>query len=216
MIDNNLINFEKSKPESEVESFVFNKLRKYVITDSIKELLKNVDVFLKRKQSFNVHFKFESNSKHSFSDNQSNINFKMNDESDDETIQTNDEYLEILKLRHLNFSVNSMVGESYSNQKTLSKNIFLITGSRGMGKSSVIAFIYKQLCLVKSLNLGDTSLQFESTFTLSTSQTLKLNSNRVHEEPLYLFYFLKPKDHLKSILIDIIIKMRLKYLNKSK
>ena len=64
--------------------------------------------------------------------------------SDDELMQNNDEYLEILKLRHINLSksINSIMGRANNNmkdaQKSLPKSIFLITGSRGKGKSSFI------------------------------------------------------------------------------
>lgn len=212
---------DKTKFELRMENSVLNKLNTYVITDSIKELYKNLDTFLKRKSSHNVHFKLEStSSNYSISDSHSDMNSKSDIEgSDDELMQNNDEYLEILKLRHINLSksINSIMGRANNNmndaQKSLPKSIFLITGARGKGKSSFMSLVYQQLCLFKLAKFSDSLLPESTTIASTISPVPKVKSpNQV--DPFYLFYFLKPGDHFISVLIDIIMKMRLKFLNK--
>jgi hypothetical protein len=210
----------KTKFELRLENSVLNKLNTYLITDSIRELYSNLDTFLKRKNSHNVHFKLEStSSNHSISDSYSDINSRCDiDGSDDELMQNNDEHIEILKLRHINLSksINSIMGRTSMNdtQKSLPKSIFLITGARGKGKSSFMSLIYQQLCLFKFVKFPNSPLLSQSTANAPISPLAKVKSPTV--EPFYLFYFLKPGDHFLSILIDIIMKMRLKYLTKGK
>lgn len=95
------------------------------------------------------------------------------------------------------------------------KQILVITGPRGRGKTAFMANLYKNYILAETL---------KSSSNLSMSSFLKPDetnvsydagsNNKNSDSPLYLFYFLKPKDHLKSIIIDITRQMRLKYTNK--
>lgn len=86
-----------------IDTQVMTNLRTYLMTDSLRETLKNIDQFVKQRPVYSVHFKLESE----------NSNYaKMDDiveylqiESVDGSINDDkDDYLEILKLRHLNLS----------------------------------------------------------------------------------------------------------------
>lgn len=50
--------------------------------------------------------------------------------------------------------------------------------------------------------------------TGSKSASVSSSSKSKENQPLYLFYFLKPEDLLITVLVDIICKMRLKYTKK--
>jgi len=91
----------KTKFELKLESLTHNNLSNYVISDSIKEMIKQLDLFCLTK---NV----ESNKKISFDENGENSEKYENSSvltanSNNEESQT-EEYLEILKLRHINLA----------------------------------------------------------------------------------------------------------------
>jgi hypothetical protein len=95
-------------------------------------------------------------------------------------------------------------------QKSNSKQVLLIGGPRGIGKTSFMCKLYK--------NYG--AMRNSSSSTKPTVINAELGDSRHRKqqqqsiEPFYLFYFLNQNDHLISVLFDITCKMRAKYLKK--
>ena len=95
-------NLSLSKPRSLQlqETFIYNKLNNYLLTDTVKETIKNIDIFLKQKTVHNVHFKLENEDPYL-----SNEDYDNQIETDSRSsFEQSDDYLEILKLRHVNLS----------------------------------------------------------------------------------------------------------------
>ena len=97
-------NLSLSKPRSLrlQETFIFNKLNNYLLTDTVKETIKNIDTFLKQKSVHNVHFKLENEDPYL---NNEDYDYNNHLETDSRSsFEQSDDYLEILKLRHINLS----------------------------------------------------------------------------------------------------------------
>ncbi|CAF0851226.1 unnamed protein product [Brachionus calyciflorus] len=187
-------NFIKTRSLLKTESLIFNKLNQAIFTSSLKFLSKSVDSFLRPRQSISVTFKLENQLESAdFLKNESD-NFQM-DSFDAEMDDEKEDFLEILKLRHLNIS-SSLT--PVPNSK--SKHIFAISGPRGRGKTTFMASLYQ-----KYLNNSNTKLK-------TTSVSSKHSTD--NSDPFYLFYFLKPEDYLINILVNITSKLRAKYLKK--
>jgi hypothetical protein len=100
----------KTRLEWKTDIFVSNKLNKFLLTDSIKVLFKSLDEFV-RSKSHSVHFDLETKkSKKNFtptsemlvkSDQRNEVKINMDDEDNFEH-EDNEDYLEVLKLRHVN------------------------------------------------------------------------------------------------------------------
>ena len=89
----------KTINELKIDNFIQNKLNTYIMTDSIRDLIRKLDIFCMSKsieiqQQNSIDLKSEKNN--------SNENASTNS-SNDEQNQT-EEYLEILKLRHINLA----------------------------------------------------------------------------------------------------------------
>ena len=112
------------------------------------------------------------------------------------------------------------------------KNVFIIHGPRGRGKTSLMLHIYQNLQNSNYTSMHSTdNNQFTRSMSAKSSSTRSARSgdrssksssaNSVKSEkkelkPFYMFYFLKPQDLIITVLIDIICKMRLRYTNKGK
>lgn len=188
----------KTKFELRLENFIYNKLNDYVVTESIRDLIKKLDLFALNHSSELTQNSLNDVNKNDFNENASIV-------SNDEQNQT-EEYLEILKLRHINLA-RSVVKNVGNNPK---KRIFLIYGPRAGGKTSFMLQVYRN---VNSLPSGTFSMSdlpdSLKNRSIASSSTRSIHNNK--PKPLFLFYFLKPKDSFLSVLIDITYKMRLKY-----
>lgn len=81
---------------------VFNKLNNYILTESLQELMGKVDSFLKSNRN-TINVKFEVPNSDGLNNRK---NKKVNDgeEISQGASDEKDDYLEILKLRHVNLS----------------------------------------------------------------------------------------------------------------
>ena len=139
-----------------------------------------MNTFLGTRQSTSVSFKLEASQdfKNETIEDFNNM-FSFDADLEDEK----EDFLEILKLRHLNLS-SSFTPAPVSKQK----QICVISGPRGHGKTTFMASLYQKYVINK--------------------QTAE------QPEPFCLFYFLEPDDYLINTLVNITSKLRAKYLKK--
>lgn len=123
-----------------------------MFTDNFVNLAKMVDMFLKPRQLTSVSFKLEASQefKHETVEdfNMYNFDADLEDEKDD--------FLEILKLRHLNLS-SSFTPAPMAKQK----QIYVVSGPRGHGKTTFMASLYQKYVINANLaNLTDSFCLF--------------------------------------------------------
>lgn len=173
-----------------------NKLNGYILTESLRDMMKKIELFCTTTRQAVT----ESSETRTVNENASTT-------SNDEQNQT-EEYLEILKLRHLNLANSICKNES----QIVKKQMFIIYGSRASGKTSLILQIYRNLNSIQSgtFSLADLPDTLKNR-SIASSSTRSLNQQANKPKPLYLFYFLKPQDSILPILVDITLKIRLKY-----
>ncbi len=96
---------KKSSQFVKTENLVYKKLSNYIATDSVVDLFKQVDIFLKQKPPQSVRFKLETPTLNDI-ENADDLDFEKIETIVNSFIndKDRDDYLEILKLRHINIS----------------------------------------------------------------------------------------------------------------
>ena len=93
-----------NKPRSTwiLQNFLSNKLRNYLLTDPLRELFKNLETFFRQKHTQAVHFKLATDEKSQAKEEE--VDFRPEDSALSSADEQSDDYLEILKLRHINLT----------------------------------------------------------------------------------------------------------------
>lgn len=94
---------KRSRQFVKLENLVYRKLNNYVLTDSLVDLFRSVDSFLKQKPSQSVRFKIDTPTLHDI-ENADDLDYEQIESIVNSFVNEKDreEYLEILKLKHLN------------------------------------------------------------------------------------------------------------------
>lgn len=287
--------FNKPKSLWTLENFVFTRLQTYLITPSLVELVRLVDLFCKRndntlllmdsstfdtksssqirplnrnKSNLSVQFRLDSslnksanqdyytNYTHrsneideSFGDYLSHIDKFIQDEQSEKLNNDddkNEDFMEILKLRHTNAPSSVLSTPSFSNLAKFSSakkrraynpvKLCLVLGPRGQGKTAFMSLLYHNYQINQCLDPDQLTLDakkkqgvFDELDEEEEQEAAEEEEEEEEEEgnfkpraqssakplnqkqPLYLFYFLKSNDHFESIIVDMIIKLRLKF-----
>ena len=94
-------NLTISRPRNiwKLENSLSNQIKSYLLTEPLKELYKSLASFLRQKQTQSVHFKLDSEEK-----SRLDLGREESDSSSTEDNEQSEDYVEILKLRHINLT----------------------------------------------------------------------------------------------------------------
>ena len=97
-------NLTISRPRNiwKLENTLSNQIKNYLLTEPLKDMFKNIANFLRQKptQSQSVHFKLENKNKSRLDSNNENESGSSSTEDNEQS----EDYVEILKLRHINLT----------------------------------------------------------------------------------------------------------------